>query len=119
MAFKVILTKVVLADFESLMEWSLQNYPAGSENFGTALLNHIELLKAFPFVGTPVKGFPGIRRLLHSPVHVYYRANERRQSIEILHFWHSARRRPDFELFQADANIVAPTNPCLTTSLTS
>ena len=44
-----------------------------------------------PYVGTPIKGHPQLRRLLHSPLYVYYRLDENRGAIEILHFWHSSR----------------------------
>jgi plasmid stabilization system protein ParE len=91
-AFKVILTEAALADFERLMEWSRENYPANTEEFGAALLNHLDLLKAFPFVGTEVKDFAGVRRLLHSPLHVYYRVFESNEKIEILRFRHASRR---------------------------
>jgi plasmid stabilization system protein ParE len=93
-AFKIVITDPALADLEKVMNWSLERYPAISERFGTALLNHVELLKAFPLLGAPVKGFPGVKRLIHSPLHIYYRLHEERQTIEILHFWHAARRAP-------------------------
>jgi hypothetical protein len=32
--------------------------------------------------------------MLHSPVRVYYRLREDRKYIEVLHFWHAARRDP-------------------------
>jgi plasmid stabilization system protein ParE len=93
-AFKVILTDSALSDFESLMNWSRDHYAASSEKFGTALLNHVDLLKAFPFIGRPVQGFVGVRQLLHSPLYVYYRVDERREAIEVLRFWHISRRPP-------------------------
>jgi hypothetical protein len=56
-----------------------EKYPAASERFGTALWNHIELLKSFPLLGAPVKGFPGVKRLIHSPLFIYYRVREEQQ----------------------------------------
>ncbi len=96
MALKIILTDSALADFELLMKWSLKNYPNSSEAFGTALLNHVELLQNFPQVGAPVKGFRNIRRILHSPLYIYYRVDLKREKIEILRFRHAARRQPKF-----------------------
>jgi plasmid stabilization system protein ParE len=69
-AFKIILTDSALKDFESLMIWSLDHYAANSEKFGTSLLNHVDLLKAFPLIGHPVKDYANVRRLLHSPLYV-------------------------------------------------
>jgi len=94
-AFKVILTESALGDFESLMNWSRDHYAASSEKFGTALLNHVDLLKAFPLIGQPVRGYAAVRRLLHSPVYVYYRIDEAREALEVLRFWHTSRRPPE------------------------
>lgn len=96
MALKIILTDSALADFERLMEWSVENHPAGTERFGTALLNHIELLRQYPALGEPIKGFSRARRLLHSPFYIYYRVHEEKEKIEVLRFWHVSRRQPKF-----------------------
>ncbi len=96
MAFRVIITEPALTDLEDLMNWSFDQYPNTSKRFGTSLLNHVDLLERFPALGAPVKGFPGMRRLEHFPIHVYYRLNEERQSVEILRFLHAARKRPQF-----------------------
>jgi hypothetical protein len=45
-------------------------------------------------MGVPVHGHAGVRRLLHSPLHVYYRVYQDRRIIEILHFWHGSRGIP-------------------------
>lgn len=97
MAFKVIITDAALEDFERLMGWSQENYPASTEKFGTALLNHLDLLGAFPFMGAPIKGFPGVRRLLHSPLYIYYRLNESKEGIEVLRFRHASRHTVKIE----------------------
>jgi plasmid stabilization system protein ParE len=94
MAFRVILTEPALADLEDIMNWSFDQYPNTSKRFGTALLNHVDLLERFPALGAPVKGFPGVRRLVHFPLHVYYRLNAERESVEILRFLHAMRKKP-------------------------
>jgi plasmid stabilization system protein ParE len=76
------------------MHWSWQNHPGTSERFANALLNHVDLLKEFPYLGALVHGCPGVRRLEHSPFHVYYRAVSEPRRVEILHIWHSSRRYP-------------------------
>src|SRR5260370_16661209 len=69
-----------------------RNKPAISDG----LFDHIEFLQAFPHIGAPIKGHPHVRRLLHSPLYVYYRLDENRGAFEILHFWHSSQRDPKF-----------------------
>ncbi len=95
MDFKVVYTEPALDDLEAVMSWSWEKHPGTSERFAHSLLNHIDLLKDFPYLGAPLKGYPGVRRLLHSPLHVYYRVHEEKRVIEILHFWHTAREEPE------------------------
>jgi plasmid stabilization system protein ParE len=94
MAFKVLYHQDALADLEAIFGWSREKHPDTTEQFADDLFDHIELLRALPYVGTPVKGHPQLRRLLHSPLYVYYRLDENRGAIEILHFWHSSRKEP-------------------------
>ncbi|MGD0298361.1 MAG: type II toxin-antitoxin system RelE/ParE family toxin [Bryobacteraceae bacterium] len=95
-AFKVLYHQDALADLEEIFDWSREKHPETTEQFANDLFDHIELLRALPYVGTPMKGHPQLRRLLHSPLYVYYRINENREAIEILHFWHSSRKEPGF-----------------------
>lgn len=94
MDFQVLYTEPALRELEEIFTWSWERYPETTERFGLSLLNHIDLLKSFPQLGTPVKSFPGVRRLLHSPLHVYYRVLPEQKRVEILHFWHSSRKPP-------------------------
>jgi plasmid stabilization system protein ParE len=57
--FQIRITEAALADFEEILAYSWVNFPARAERFGNAILNHIELLRSFPYIGSPVKGRPG------------------------------------------------------------
>lgn len=96
MAFKIFYHEDALADLEEIFDWSREKHPETTEQFADDLFAHIELLQALPYVGTSIKGHPQLRRLLHSPLYVYYRLDEDRGVVEILHFWHSSRRDPRF-----------------------
>lgn len=96
MAYKVIFSEDALVDLELILDHIRADKPDAANRFGTALLNHIELLQSFPDMGTPVPRRPGVRKLLHSPVRVYYRFREEQALVEILHLWHAARRQPKF-----------------------
>ena len=96
MAFKILYHEDALADLEEIFDWSREKHPETTEQFADDLFDHLGLLEALPFVGTPVKGHPQVRRMLHSPLYVYYRVDENRGAIEILHFWHSSRKTPQF-----------------------
>lgn len=94
MAFKLLYLEDALADLEVVFNWSREKHPGSTDRFATDLFNHLELLTAFPHVGTPIQGEPNVRRLLHSPLYVYYRVDEAREAIQILHLWHRSRRQP-------------------------
>jgi plasmid stabilization system protein ParE len=83
-----------LEDLEQIVEYSWANFPATAERFGTAILNHLEVLGSYPYIGSPVTGHPHVRQLVHTPIVIYYRIHEERKAVEILHFWHGQRRPP-------------------------
>ena len=91
MDFQIQITDNALADFEEILNYSWLKFPATAEQFGNAILNHLELLKCFPYVGSPVQGRPGVRQLVHTPIVIYYRVRESPNIVEVLHFWHGAR----------------------------
>lgn len=94
MDFQIRITQAALADFQRVLDYSWEHFPATAESFGNAILNHIELLKGFPYIGSPVAENRHVRQLLHTPVEIYYRVHERPNFIEVLHFWYTSRRPP-------------------------
>ena len=94
MDFKIRIAQAAIVDFEAVMAWSWTHHPGTTGRFASTLLNHVDLLRSFPSMGTPVHGYAGVRRLLHSPLHVYYRVDPDRRVVEILHFWHVSRSFP-------------------------
>ena len=94
MAYKILFTEDALADLEVILDYVRADNPSAAERFGASLLNYVELLESFPRMGIPVLRRPGVRKILHSPVRIYYRLHEDRSLIEILHLWHGARKNP-------------------------
>jgi plasmid stabilization system protein ParE len=90
--FQIRITLAALTDFEEILAYSWANFPSTAEGFGNAILNHVDLLKNFPYIGNPVEGRPGVRQLVHTPIMIYYRLDESPNLVEILHFWHTARQ---------------------------
>lgn len=78
MAYKILFTEDALVDLEIILDYIGADHPSAAERFGAALLNHTELLQSFPRIGVPVLGRPGVRKILHSPVRVYYGLSEDR-----------------------------------------
>jgi|SRR5947209_5449145 len=58
----------LLAEFEEILAYSWANFPTTAERFGNAILNHVELLKRFPYIGSPVAGRRHVRKPVHTPI---------------------------------------------------
>lgn len=91
MDFQIRISEAALADFEEILAYSWAKLPGTTESFGNAILNHLETLRSFPYLGSPVRGQPGVRQLVHAPILIYYRVNESPRFVEVLHFRHGAR----------------------------
>jgi plasmid stabilization system protein ParE len=92
--FQIRISKAALADFEEILAYSRVEFPENTERFGNAILNHINLLKSFPYIGAPVAGRQDVLQLVHTPLLIYYRVHEAPNYVEILHFWHAKRSPP-------------------------
>ena len=92
MPFKILYHEDALDDLEEIFDWSLDKHPESTSRFATEFFNHLDLAAAFPYIGLTVRSQSNVRRLIHSPLIIYYRVDELRESIEILHVRHSSRR---------------------------
>lgn len=92
MDFQIRISEAALTDFEEILAYSWARFPHTTERFGAALLNHVNLLRSFPFIGHPIAGRPRVRGLVHTPIVIYYNVDEDRGVVEIIHFWHGSRR---------------------------
>ena len=61
MDFQLTFAESALVDLEEILTYPWTNFPDTAERFGAALLDHVELLKRFPLMGTPVLNRPGVR----------------------------------------------------------
>jgi len=93
-AYKILFTEDALADLEAIVDYIRADNPSAAEQFGSSLLSHIDLLANLPRLGVALPGRPGVRKMLHSPIRIYYRVRDDLGAVEILHFWHAARRDP-------------------------
>ena len=94
MAYQIYYTEDALVDLEIILEYIRADNPPAAERLGTALLAHVDLLRYFPRLGTAVPRRRGVRRILHTPVLIYYRLYDDKGLVEILHFWHGSRKDP-------------------------
>jgi len=93
--FKVIFSPQAWEDFFQVHDYIAQDDPGAAAKFCDALLDQTELLGTFPHIGIAFPMIGGVRSVLHTPIRIYYRVDEDRQSVEIIHFWHAARKPPN------------------------
>jgi plasmid stabilization system protein ParE len=94
MDFQIRISIPALVDLEDILAYSWANFPDTAERFGSAILNHLEILKSFPYIGNPIAERPQVRQLVHTPIIIYYRIHRELEAVEILHFRHSSRKEP-------------------------
>jgi plasmid stabilization system protein ParE len=92
--FKVIVSQRAWDDFFEIFDYISRDNRDAAERFCDALLNHVDPLGTFPHIGVISVQRPNVRSVLHTPVRIYYRIDEFRECVEIIHFWHTARRHP-------------------------
>jgi plasmid stabilization system protein ParE len=92
--YRIFFTEDALKDLEEILDYIRADDETAADSFGSALLDHIELLRNYPHIGTAVPQRQNVRKLLHSPIRIYYRIHERKRLIEILHLWHGSRMDP-------------------------
>jgi addiction module RelE/StbE family toxin len=96
MDFKVLITDSALADLKEIVEFVAEDNREAAIRLGEKLVAHAISL------GTMPQRFPfhdkgrGIRKMPLPPFLIFYVCDESASVINILHFWHGARRSPDF-----------------------
>jgi toxin ParE1/3/4 len=90
MGWKIIFTPQAR---EQIVRFIAQDDPQAAIRFGDYLVDRAESLANFPELGTPYRKRANVRRLLCKSYYIY-RVDRTEQTIEIMDYWHSARREP-------------------------
>jgi plasmid stabilization system protein ParE len=94
--FRLLYSQRALSDLEEIVGYIAEDDASAAELFGDSLLDHLELLEKFPRIGTPTRKKAEVRKLMHSPIVVYYQIHVARGLVEILHLRHGARKSAKF-----------------------
>ena len=100
MDYRLIYSQRSLNDLAELIGRIAEDDTEAASRFGTSLLDHIDLLARFPRMGASIRKHKGVRKLLHSPILVYYEIDEGNREVEILHLRHGSRRPPRSEVLR-------------------
>jgi plasmid stabilization system protein ParE len=89
--YRLLYTQKALNDLADIIGYIAKDDAKAASQFGTSLLDHVELLARFPRLGSLIRKRSRVRKLVHSPILVYYRIDENKRLIKILHIRHGAR----------------------------
>ena len=72
MDYRLLFTQRALSDLSEIVGHIAQDDDEAASRFGEALLDHVELLGRFPRMGNTTRKRSRVRKLVHSPILVYY-----------------------------------------------
>jgi plasmid stabilization system protein ParE len=94
--YRLLYTQRALNDLAEIVGYIAEDDPDAASRFGTSLLDYLELLRTYPRIGPPIRDRLHVRRLVHSPILIYYTVRQEDHTVEVLHLRHAARREPKF-----------------------
>jgi plasmid stabilization system protein ParE len=94
--YRLLFTQRALNDLAEIIGHIAEEDDEAASRFGNALLDHVDLLTRFPRMGSTIRKRSRVRKLLHSPILVYYQIREDKRLVEVLHFRHGSRKSPRF-----------------------
>jgi len=97
MDFKVLIAESAIADLKEIVEFVANDDRNAALQVGEKLLEHALRLRTMPQRFPLYDPARGIRKMPSPPFLVYYTSDEDAGVVNILHFWHGARRSPRFE----------------------
>jgi plasmid stabilization system protein ParE len=96
--YRLLYTQKALNDLAEITGHIAEDDADAASRFGSSLLDHIDLLTRFPRMGALIRKRRRVRKLVHSPILVYYQVHEDTHVIEVLHLRHGSRKPPQSEL---------------------
>jgi len=96
MDFKVLITDNALNDLREIVEFIAQDDPQAARILGEKLIIRSLSLANLPERHAFHDARRGIRKMLLAPYLVFYTCDKATRVVNILHYWHGARLRPEF-----------------------
>ena len=96
MDYRIFFTNKALGDLSQIVQYIAEDDSSVASRFGKALLDHVYLLSRFPRMGVTTCKNSRVRKLVHSPIVVYYQLDEVHHLVEVLHFRHGSRKPKTF-----------------------
>jgi len=96
MGFKVLITDNALNDLQEIVEFVAQDDSRAAERLGEKLIVRTMSLANLPERHAFHDKRRGIRKMPVAPYLIFYTCDKAACVVNILHFWHGARRWPEF-----------------------
>ena len=96
--FALIWAESAIADVDVICSFIANDDPRAAERVGRAILEHVELLARFPFIGPtyPIGSGGTVREIVcRRTYRIFYAVAVPSRTVEILRIWHGARGEPD------------------------
>ena len=96
--FELIWSESAIADLEAVCAFIAVDNPSAAERIGQTILEHVELLARFPFIGSafPLGSRGPVRELVvRRTYRLFYSVDEFKREIDVLRVWHGARGQPE------------------------
>ncbi len=97
MGRKVVITDPAGENLRDIVEYVVRDDPDAALALGGDLLDAAMSLAEFPLRGAVHRARPPVRKLSHRGCKIYYHVPVDGDVVEILHFWHPARRDPPLD----------------------
>ncbi len=96
MDYEVVWTEPAAAEMEAFVRYILRQSEAGAASVRQSILDHVQILASFPFIGPvyPRARAKRVREIVSGNYRVFYRVDQTARRVEILTVWHGARTEP-------------------------
>jgi plasmid stabilization system protein ParE len=74
--YRLLFTQRALGGLSEVVGRIAQDDDEAASRFGKALLDHVDLLGRFPRMGNTIRKRSRVRKLVHTPILVYYQIHE-------------------------------------------
>jgi plasmid stabilization system protein ParE len=96
MGFKVLITDNALDNLQKIVQFVAQDDPVAAQRLGEKLIVRALSLANFSERDALYDAQRGIRKMPIVPYLIFYTCDKAAGVVNILHFWHGARRWPEF-----------------------
>jgi len=96
MEFKVLIAEGAIADLKEIVEFVAHDDEIAAARVGEKLVAHALGLTTMPERFPLHDSARGIRKMASPPFLIFYTCDQDAGVVNILHFWHGARRSPRF-----------------------